>query len=63
MIKDKYPPFDIKNDHINYIKEACLSLENNFDYNNIISFDDEKYYSLIYPNYNILEILYFFRKN
>ena len=62
MIKDKYSPFDIKDDHINYIKEACLSLENNFDYDNIISFDDEKYYSLIYPNYNILEILYFFDK-
>ena len=39
MIEDKYPPFDIKNDHINYIKEACLSLENNFDYDNIIFFD------------------------
>lgn len=62
MIKDKYFPFDIKDDHINYIKKACLSLENNFDYNNIISFDDENYYSSIYPNYNILEILYFFDK-
>lgn len=62
MIKDKYFPFDIKDDHIDYIKEACLSLENNFDYNNIISFDDENYYSSIYPNYNILEILYFFDK-
>ena len=62
MIEDKYPPFDIKNDHINYIKEACLSLENNFDYDNIIFFDDKNYYSSIYPNYNILEILYFFDK-
>ena len=62
MIKDKYSPFDIKDDHINYIKEACLSLENNFDYDNIISFDDKNYYSPIYPNYNILEILYFFDK-
>ena len=62
MIKDKYSPFDIKDDHINYIKEACLSLENNFDYDNIISFDDENYYSPTYPNYNILEILYFFDK-
>lgn len=62
MIKDKYSPFDIKDDHINYIKEACLSLENNFDYDNIISFDDKNYYSPIYPNYNILKILYFFDK-
>lgn len=62
MIKDKDIPFEINHNHINYIKEACLSLENNFDYNNIISFDDENYYSSIYPNYNILEILYFFDK-
>ena len=62
MIKDKYSPFNIEDDHINYIKEACLSLENNFDYDNIISFDDKNYYSPIYPNYNILKILYFFDK-
>lgn len=62
MIKDKYSPFEINHNHIKYIKEACLSLENNFDYDNIISFDDKNYYSSIYPNYNILEILYFFDK-
>lgn len=62
MIKNKYSPFNIEDDHINYIKEACLSLEDNFDYDNIISFDDKNYYSPIYPNYNILEILYFFNK-
>ena len=62
MIKDKYPPFEINHNHINYIKEACLSIENNFDHNNIISFDDKNYYSTIYPNHNILEILYFFDK-
>lgn len=62
MIKDKDIPFEINHNHINYIKEACLSLENNLDYDNIISFDDKNYYSPIYPNYNILEILYFFDK-
>lgn len=61
-IKDrKSEGFEIKPEHIEYIKNESLKVERDFDFKNVLTIKDEDYFTLR-THYYILKMLYFFDK-
>ncbi|WP_418264715.1 NACHT domain-containing protein [Flavobacterium faecale] len=59
--RDTYEKFIIKNEQIDFIKNKCFKILENFNYSQVIEFSDEDNRSFsVYPNYYILKTLYFF---